>query len=95
MNFDSPMNCLKKSKTLAGELAEQLGVPYGFESSQELTKTCGSQEHQGYLAKMPPYPYDDLTISTRRIGRTRRSFCYWTAFKIPITLERFSARRKC
>ncbi len=50
----------QEEQNLAGELAEQLGVPYGFESSRELTKTCGSQEHQGYLAKMPPYPYDDL-----------------------------------
>ena len=55
----------QEEQNLAGELAEQLGVPYGFESSQELTKTCGSQEHQGYLAKMPPYPYDDLaTLQT-------------------------------
>ncbi len=55
----------QQEQNQAGELAEQLGVPYGFESSQDLTKTGGSQEHQGYLAKMPPYPYDDLaTLQT-------------------------------
>lgn len=40
--------------------AEQAGVLYKIEPGEELTKQCGSQEHQGYLAKMPPYPYDDI-----------------------------------
>lgn len=39
--------------------ADRLGIPYILESNESLTRRCGSGEHQGYLAKMPPYPYDD------------------------------------
>jgi 23S rRNA (guanosine2251-2'-O)-methyltransferase len=44
----------------ARRLAEEQQVPYIVETSDALTKLCGSQEHQGYLAKMSPYPYEDL-----------------------------------
>ena len=45
---------------LARRLAEEQHVRYLIEPSEALTKLSGSQEHQGFLAKMPPYPYDDL-----------------------------------
>lgn len=41
------------------DAADDLGVPCFSESNEGLTRLCGSGEHQGYLAKMPPYPYDD------------------------------------
>jgi 23S rRNA (guanosine2251-2'-O)-methyltransferase len=47
-------------REIALPLAEQLSVPYKLETSEAMTKLCKSQEHQGYLAKMPPFPYDDL-----------------------------------
>lgn len=50
------------SKELASvrSAAEARGIPYVLESNESLTQRCGSGEHQGYLAKMPPYPYDAL-----------------------------------
>ena len=49
-------------------LAERLSVPVKVESANRLKQLCKSSEHQGYLAKMPPYPYDDADelLSTRR-----------------------------
>jgi 23S rRNA (guanosine2251-2'-O)-methyltransferase len=41
------------------QLAEKLSVPVTFDSADRLKQLCNSSEHQGYLAKMPPYPYDD------------------------------------
>lgn len=51
---------------LASQLAEERGVVYKIAPSDELAKLCKSQEHQGYLAKMPPYPYDDLNSFEKR-----------------------------
>jgi 23S rRNA (guanosine2251-2'-O)-methyltransferase len=39
--------------------AERLDVPSAFEPAAALERLCRSGEHQGYLAKMPPYPYED------------------------------------
>ena len=44
----------------ACRMAEDRQVPYTIEASDSLTRLAGSQEHQGYLAKMPPYPYDEI-----------------------------------
>ncbi len=38
--------------------AERLGVAATFEPAAALERLCRSDEHQGYLAKMPPYPYE-------------------------------------
>jgi 23S rRNA (guanosine2251-2'-O)-methyltransferase len=43
----------------ASLLAEGLDVPLSLEPAATLTRLCRSDEHQGYLAKMPPFPYDD------------------------------------
>lgn len=51
---------LDEERQFASRLAEEQQVRYSLETSDMLTKLCGSQEHQGYLAKMPPYPYADL-----------------------------------
>lgn len=39
---------------------EDAGVRVVRESSEELTKLCGKSEHQGWVAKMPEYPYSTL-----------------------------------
>lgn len=43
----------------AENLARHADVPYSIEPAETLQKKCRSSEHQGYLAKMPPFPYDD------------------------------------
>jgi 23S rRNA (guanosine2251-2'-O)-methyltransferase len=48
-------------------LAEARGVPLIVETAEELERRCRSAEHQGYAAKLPPYPYDDAeTVLTRK-----------------------------
>jgi 23S rRNA (guanosine2251-2'-O)-methyltransferase len=44
----------------ARELADQRGVQPLVQPHEELTRLARSTEHQGYLAKMPPFPYDDV-----------------------------------
>jgi len=39
--------------------AERLAVPVTIAAPATLARLCRSEEHQGYLAKMPPFPYDD------------------------------------
>ena len=41
------------------QLADAASIPVSLESNESLTQRCRSKEHQGYLAKMPPYPYAD------------------------------------
>jgi 23S rRNA (guanosine2251-2'-O)-methyltransferase len=43
------------------ESARQLAasVDVVAEPIERLAQLCGSQEHQGYVARMPPFPYDD------------------------------------
>lgn len=43
----------------AMKLADGLNLPVSIETPEELTRLCRSEDHQGYLAKMPPFPYDD------------------------------------
>ncbi len=49
----------EEERLVACRLAEELHVAYSLVPSETLAKSCGSGEHQGYLAKMPPYPYDE------------------------------------
>ena len=49
-----PPAALAEARTLAAEL----NVPAFVESGDGLTRRCRTAEHQGYAAKMPPYPYD-------------------------------------
>jgi 23S rRNA (guanosine2251-2'-O)-methyltransferase len=54
----------------AMKLADGLNLPVSIETPEELTRLCRSEEHQGYLAKMPPFPYDDVEeILSRRRDR--------------------------
>ncbi len=39
--------------------AARLDVETIFSPAPELTRLCRSEDHQGYLAKMPPFPYAD------------------------------------
>ncbi len=43
----------------ARKLADAADIPVSLESIESLTQRCRSKEHQGYLAKMPPYSYAD------------------------------------
>jgi 23S rRNA (guanosine2251-2'-O)-methyltransferase len=43
----------------ATRLAEECDAPISIEPSTTLARLCRSEEHQGYLVKMPPFPYDD------------------------------------
>jgi 23S rRNA (guanosine2251-2'-O)-methyltransferase len=43
----------------ATRLAEGLNLAVSLDSAEALSRLCRSDEHQGYLAKMPPFPYDD------------------------------------
>jgi 23S rRNA (guanosine2251-2'-O)-methyltransferase len=56
----------------ATRLAESLNLAVSFESAQALSQLCHSEEHQGYLAKMPPFPYDDADELLRK--RPDRAF---------------------
>lgn len=52
---DLPAGELKRAQTLA----ERRGIPVSIEPAEALQRRCRSPEHQGYVAKMPPFPYDD------------------------------------
>lgn len=48
--------------------AEELGVPTVVAAPEQLTRVCHSSEHQGFVAKMPRFPYasaDDVLGETR------------------------------
>ena len=47
-------------RAAAESLAEERGVIIQFDTAEALTSRCHSGEHQGYLAKMPEFPYADL-----------------------------------
>lgn len=38
-------------------IAGQLGVTFSSESSSQIARLCGARDHQGVLAKMPPFTY--------------------------------------
>lgn len=56
----------------AGRLAESLHLSVSLDSAEALSRLCRSDEHQGYLAKMPPFPYDDAEDLLE--GRPDRAF---------------------
>ena len=43
----------------ATRLADELNVPVSIEPPDAIARLIRTAEHQGYLAKMPPFPYDD------------------------------------
>jgi 23S rRNA (guanosine2251-2'-O)-methyltransferase len=54
------------ARRVAVELAARAETPVSVEPYDKLTSRCRSAEHQGYLAKMPPFPYDDVADVLRR-----------------------------
>ena len=54
------------------KLADGLNLSVSLESADALSRLCRSDEHQGYLAKMPPFPYDDADELLR--NRPERAF---------------------
>lgn len=55
---ESELNSIRK-------LAARRHVPVVVEPAESLRRRCRSSEHQGYAAKMPPYPYDDADALLR------------------------------
>jgi 23S rRNA (guanosine2251-2'-O)-methyltransferase len=49
-----------KDRSAAVRLAERLELEVTLTSAAALERLCRSAEHQGYLAKMPPFPYTDV-----------------------------------
>jgi 23S rRNA (guanosine2251-2'-O)-methyltransferase len=47
-----------KDRDEAVRRAERLEVAISFAPATELERACRSAEHQGFAAKMPPYPYE-------------------------------------
>jgi 23S rRNA (guanosine2251-2'-O)-methyltransferase len=41
------------------QLAAELQLPFLPSTSEALLRLCGARDHQGLLAKMPPFPYTD------------------------------------
>jgi 23S rRNA (guanosine2251-2'-O)-methyltransferase len=58
-----------EKQTEVRRLAESREVPLVVESAEDLERRCRSSEHQGYVAKMPPYPYDDIDAVLAKRGR--------------------------
>ncbi len=47
----------EQQRTAISTLAEARQLPLSIEPATRLTQLCGAKEHQGYLAKMPLFPY--------------------------------------
>ncbi len=45
------------SQREARELAERTGTPVAVEPFEKLSQRCHCEEHQGYVARMAPFPY--------------------------------------
>lgn len=45
--------------TLDG-IAQVLSLDYRYESHERLTELCHARDHQGVIARMPPFPYFDV-----------------------------------
>ena len=46
----------------ARQLAERRGIPIKVQAAARLEQLCHAPEHQGYLAKMGPFPYADAKM---------------------------------
>jgi len=44
-----------------GKLAAAHEIPVMVKTADELSRRCGQRDHQGVLAKMPPFPYELLS----------------------------------
>ena len=49
-------------------LAAERGLPFTNETSARLAQLCGARDHQGVLAKMPPFPYATLDAVLKSRG---------------------------
>ena len=48
-----------KDRNEASRHAQRMGVDVAFSPAAALERLCHSAEHQGYLAKMPSFPYEE------------------------------------
>ena len=62
LNKDLPADELDS----AARLADGLNLTVSLQPAETLSRLCHTDEHQGYLAKMPPFPYDDAEALLRR-----------------------------
>jgi len=46
--------------SMVTQLADERSVPVKVETNEALSQLCGSADHQGLIAKMPPFPYADV-----------------------------------
>lgn len=53
------------------DLAEAREVPVHVETPSRLTQLCGASDHQGVIAKMPPFPYAAIDEVLGRIDDRR------------------------
>lgn len=53
--------------TRATQRAETLGARVHIEPAERLRQLCGSGEHQGHLARMSPYPYEEAPALAARL----------------------------
>lgn len=58
----------RRERNEAADRATLLGTTVTFESPQRLRALCKSGEHQGYVAKMPEYPYATLAGALKPPG---------------------------
>ncbi len=54
------------SRTEIETLASAQAIPLQTDPTERLTQLCGSPEHQGLVARMPPFPYADPDELLRR-----------------------------
>lgn len=53
--------CEETARLEAVTLASQYGLTVTYVRDADITKQCRSEDHQGLAARMPPFPYGDLT----------------------------------
>lgn len=50
----------RESRETLDGIAQVLGLDYRYEAHERLTELCHARDHQGVIARMPPFPYFDV-----------------------------------
>ncbi len=66
--------CTAEAAKELGDLAEAAEVPVEIAPAARLAQLCGATDHQGVIAKMPPFPYADQGDLLRRVRQADASF---------------------
>jgi len=51
----------EEQRKTAHQLAARAGIPLQLGTRASLARLCRTEEHQGYVAKMPPFPYREVS----------------------------------